>query len=482
MKFFWKIYFSFTVLFLASFGVFGSWMIQMSFSRSLNNALEEGERDNRMYQLAFEMNLNSMDDIFQTESAIPVTVGSVVQNLADTDSIYRVYGTMHNSLYESKPSGLQGNVLRMLTEEQPSGYEILREGSEVWLLYTCRSDLNESVYYLENLKNISGIYEAREQYYDGYTIMMAVLTVVITVLVYVITRLLTRPIGELARITRGFANGDYEARASENGGDEIAELAMDFNHMADTILDKLDELTMQARRQEDFTASFAHELKTPLTSIIGYADMLRTVECTDEERQEAADHIFWQGKRLESLSFKLLELIVTGNQEHTFCELPVEELAGEAANLTRVKRQEKKIQLLIHLERGTVFGERDLLISVLTNLLDNSRKATEENGLIGLRGKTCRDGGYLLAVLDNGCGMEAEEIDRIVEAFYMVDKSRARKEGGAGLGMTLVNRILELHHANWKIFSAPQGGTTVVMKFPGKEGQGRDPEMCKEFE
>ena len=79
----------------------------------------------------------------------------------------------------------------------------------------------------------------------------------------------------------------------------------------------MEELTLQAKKQEDFTASFAHELKTPLTSIIGYADMIRSIDCTREETMDAANYIFQQGKRLESLSFKLLELIVMQNISNT---------------------------------------------------------------------------------------------------------------------------------------------------------------------
>ena len=477
MKFFWKIYFSFIILFLISFGFFGTWMIQLSFDKSYQRELEECESANRMFQLAFEMNINTLDDIYRTEEMIPFTGSMVTQNLSQSDKIYRIYNKEETLLYENQPNGCRGNVLQILNtdpayEEIPCGYETVRYQGRTFFIFVCRSDIDGQTYYLESINDISDIYEDRENYYDWYVMLMLILTFVTTILVFIITHLLTQPINELSQNTRRFTQGDYEVRSSEDGGDEIAELACDFNHMADTISEKMEELTMQAQRQEDFTASFAHELKTPLTSIIGYADMLRTIQCTEEERLDAANYIFYQGKRLENLSLKLLELIVINKQDYSFRPISVVKLMDEAVKLTEVHRLEKNIQLTIHLEDCMITGEKDLLLSVMINFLDNARKALAEEGCILIRGKQYTDC-YLLCITDTGCGMKSKEIPRITEAFYMIDKSRARKEGGAGLGMTLCSRILDLHHARWKIFSSSGKGTTICIQF-GKKEVGED--------
>ncbi len=471
MRFFWKIYFSFTVLLLLSSGFFGIWMIQLTFEKSYQRALIEAERENRMFQLSFEMNMNALGELYQDDGIIPVTAESIVQNLSDSGSIYQIYNGSQELLYESKKHISFNDLLRSTLdiEEVECGYQILKDTEDTWLLFVCRSSVGDRVYYLENIRNISDIYQEREEYYDLYTIVMLILTAVTTVLVFLVTHMLTRSIRDLSRTTRRFSRGDYEVRAVEKGGDEIAELARDFNHMADTISEKMDELTMQAKRQEDFTASFAHELKTPLTSIIGYADMLRTMDCTREEILEAVNYIFHQGKRLESLSFKLLELIVSDKQTYKFRSLYVQKLAKNAIRMTSIKRKKKGISLQVGMEDGVIRGERDLLISVFTNLLDNAAKASEPGGRITVRGRQYAKS-YLFCVMDNGCGMEQKEIARITEAFYMVDKSRARKEGGAGLGMTLCSRILAIHDARWRIFSIPGKGTAIAINFYTKRG------------
>lgn len=192
MRFFWKIYFSFTVLFLIAFGAFGTWMIQMTFEKSYQRVLEEGERDNRMYQLAFEMNLNTLDDIYRNENIISATAGTITQNLSDSGNIYRLYNRSQTLLFENIISGVKDSaVLDALTEENPCSYELIRRGNQTWLLYACRSETDGQVYLLENLKDISDIYREREEYYDWYTIMMLVLTLVITILVFVVTHFLT---------------------------------------------------------------------------------------------------------------------------------------------------------------------------------------------------------------------------------------------------------------------------------------------------
>ncbi len=466
MKFFWKIYFSFMTLFLLVFGLFGTWMIQMTFQHSYEKALKDGEWDNRMYQLAFETSLNSMDSENLSDNMVQVIAVTVTQNLSDSGNVYRIYNNSKDLLYERNSCKIDGTEpLSVLSQEQSCSYLVKRAGDATWLLYACRSTVGGKTYLLESLTDISDLYQERESYYDWYTVVMMGMTVLVTLLVFLISHMLTRSVTNLSRITRKFTRGDLTARAPVQGSDEIARLSADFNRMAASLSNKMEELTLQAKKQEDFTASFAHELKTPLTSIIGYADMLRSFECSREETVDAANYIFQQGKRLESLSFRLLDLIVMEKQEHEFRLLSVTDLMDQALALTNPGRKEKKITVETKLDPARISGEQDLLISFFVNVLDNARKALPECGQIWIKGRKYSHS-YLICIEDNGCGIRPEDINRITEAFYMADKSRSRKEGGAGLGMTLCSRIVKLHHARWKIFSKSGEGTVVAICFP----------------
>ena len=173
--------------------------------------------------------------------------------------------------------------------------------------------------------------------------------------------------------------------------------------MTDRLVRQMEEKELEAKQKEDFTAAFAHELKTPLTSIIGYADMLNSYELTEQERGEATYYIFSQGKRLESLSHKLLELVGMDRQELEFKKIQTKELEENIRDTMRIPFERKGIRGKINLERGVILGDRDLLLSLLYNLLDNAVKAVEEGGFILMKGSKLTQG-YEIKVVDNGRG------------------------------------------------------------------------------
>ncbi|MEG1165337.1 MAG: HAMP domain-containing sensor histidine kinase, partial [Oscillospiraceae bacterium] len=196
---------------------------------------------------------------------------------------------------------------------------------------------------------------------------------------------------------------------------------------------ELAELEELASRREDFIASFAHELKTPLTAIIGYADMLRSKDMAPKQRFTAAGYIFSEGKRLEALSLKLMDIMVVGKQEFQTRRYETGLLIREVAAVTVPSLSDGGITLDIRWEKGEIEIEPDLFKTLLINLVDNARKASKHGQNVELFGKN-EEGGYAFYIRDFGRGMKPEEISKITEPFYMVDKSRSRAQNGAGLG------------------------------------------------
>ncbi|MCD7934209.1 MAG: HAMP domain-containing histidine kinase [Oscillospiraceae bacterium] len=222
----------------------------------------------------------------------------------------------------------------------------------------------------------------------------------------------------------------------------------------------MDNLENVASRREEFIASFAHELKTPLTAIIGYADMLRSKDMTPKSRFTAAGYIFSEGKRLEALSLKLMDIIVAGRQEFELKRFEVGYFIRSIAAVTVPSLSEDGITLDMRWEPGVIEVEPDLFKTLLINLVDNARKASRRNSAIELFGKV-KDDGYAIYVRDHGRGMPQEELSRITEPFYMIDKSRSRAQNGAGLGLALCQRIAELHATKLEYESEEGKGTTV---------------------
>lgn len=243
-------------------------------------------------------------------------------------------------------------------------------------------------------------------------------------------------------------------------------LTDDFNRMADAIEQNIEELENAAKRQEDFSASFAHELKTPLTSIIGYADMLRTYELDAADRRTASEYIFREGKRLEALSLKLLDLIVYAKEDFLLTWTQARPFIKETANTLRPTLSKYKTTLYIDIDDTKLYIEPTLMTTMLYNLVDNACKASKPGGKILLSVKE-KEQGVLVTVSDEGRGIPQEQINRITEPFYMVDKSRSRKQNGAGLGLSIVKRIAGVHQTQLQIESEEGKGTTVSFLLRG---------------
>ena len=232
-------------------------------------------------------------------------------------------------------------------------------------------------------------------------------------------------------------------------------LAGAYNHN----IIKLEE---EIRAREDFVGAFAHELKTPLTSIIGYADALRSRRLDEEKQFMSANYIYTEGKRLEAMSFRLLDIMVTRRGEVEFTMVSAESLFLYLYDMYVIN---KSMKIYFNYDDGMVRAEANLIKSVLMNLLDNAFKASEADGLIEVYGHLMKDG-YCFEVKDHGVGIPKEELHKITKAFYMVDKSRSRSRNGAGLGLALCAEILELHKSRLNIRSELGKGTTMSFTLP----------------
>ncbi len=279
---------------------------------------------------------------------------------------------------------------------------------------------------------------------------------------------MTRPLRRISRTARQLAAGQTDRRVTVRTDDELGDLAQNFNAMADALEARLRELAAAAQRQKEFTASFAHELKTPLTSVIGYADTLRSRTLPSEMQFEAANAIYTEGKRLERMSFALLDLFALERSEPSFSRVQTGALAASVQKSCEYRLARQKQSLQCDVEEAAVWGEPELLRTLLLNLLDNAHKASPSGAVLQLRGRVVPSG-YLFCVIDPGRGIPPEELSRITDPFYMVDKSRARAAGGAGLGLTLCRKIAEVHGSSLRVESVVGEGTRVSFLLKGEQ-------------
>lgn len=277
-----------------------------------------------------------------------------------------------------------------------------------------------------------------------------------------IMRRSTRPLTALAKTARQIAGGDYSMRADVHTGDEIGALAGDFNLMAEAVEARIAELTETAERQRLFIGGVTHEFKTPLTALLLHARMLRRANMTEEERDNSLAHIESQCAWLERLVQTLLKLITLERDiERRPCE--VDALFDRVRQNTQKSLADRGVTLNVQSNGETLDCNADLVQSLLINLVDNAAKAYDT----GMENrKVCLTvSGSTIEVSDNGRGIPKEALPRIFEPFYMVDKSRSKKSGGSGLGLTLVRKIADAHGAEITVESSVGKGTTVRLRF-----------------
>lgn len=210
-------------------------------------------------------------------------------------------------------------------------------------------------------------------------------------------------------------------------------------------------------RQSRFVADLTHELKTPLTSMIGYADLLRSAPLDESRRRAAADAIYHESARLESLSQQLLALQGLQTDGVTLGSVPV------AAVFADVARSLPDAALDCDAPAGAaVRADRVLLADLLRNLVLNALHAEPKDGTVHL---TCAEAGgqWRLTVRDNGCGIPAGALPHLTEPFYRVDKARARTNGGSGVGLALCAEIAAAFGTKLEFESTPGEGTTVAI-------------------
>lgn len=459
MKLSWKLFFITTPIFLLFLTFFGSWIIQDSFQNSLEQEIDRCMVENQMLQNSYELTVHSLS----SEQLEQASTSKLVKSFrkGSEGSSLRILDENGQALYEETEVSLPHDIMEKLNETENTGYELLRDGMQTWIIVMCRTSFGE---YLETTKDVSFLFHNRAQLYSSYQIGVLLVAVLVGGMTLLVLFVVMRDMKKLSAATRQFARGQYQTRVKIRSRDEVGMLAEDFNWMANAMNQQMEKLQNEVHRQEEFTASFAHELKTPLTSIIGYADTIRQMELTPEETDMCADYIYRQGKRLQSLSYKLLDMTMAGSQKISWKTILAPSLMQEVEQMCLPSLKEKKITLRIHMQTGILYGDRELLASLFLNLIDNARKASGSGSCIQVLGNAV-PGGYSVIVQDEGSGIPAEELGRITEAFYMVDKSRARREGGAGLGLALCQKILELHKGAWQFESEPGIGTKVTLLF-----------------
>ncbi len=434
MKFAYKMVCLLVLVLSASFGVGGCYLLYSDFSAQLARA--EAANADTHRQVCTLLQGEILDRQRRGESLDDAALTELLANFALPTALWRDGVCIVGS----------GDLL-------PDGTMEVRRLADGGVQATYASSLQGGLQ-LATAYDLTDLYRGRDAALRRFLLLEAAVLAAGAAVTAVFARRMTRPLRTLTTASAEIADGDYARRTGLHTGDEIETLSSSFDKMADAVQEKITALQADVRQREDFMGAFAHELKTPMTSIIGYADMLRTIQASPAEQYEATGAIYHEGRRLEALSGKLLALLGLGEETITL------QPTALAALWPRLQAACPGVPLQLPACDAAVQADADLLLDLLCNLVGNAVKASEPGQPVEVRAADNGDT-VTLTVADHGCGIPQSEISRVTEPFYMVDKSRARKQGGSGLGLALCKRIAEAHGSNLHIESTPGEGTRV---------------------
>ncbi len=235
---------------------------------------------------------------------------------------------------------------------------------------------------------------------------------------------------------------------------------------ADKIRAQHENILEAASIRQDFTANVSHELKTPLTAISGYAELLENGMVSEDQVGHVAEQIRRNSDRLLSLINDIIRLSELDHKElpRKFTTVDLKDLAEECCRELAVSAQARHLTLSFEGSSAVLSADRDLLKELIENLIQNAIQYNRENGFIRVR--TDQNAEHpCLSVQDNGIGIPKSQQERIFERFYRIDKSRSRETGGTGLGLAIVKHIAEIHDAKIIVDSEPGKGTCITVEF-----------------
>lgn len=378
--------------------------------------------------------------------------GCILYDTRETDSALGCY-----AFYTEIVQALRGYDV-FYSEYEDSAF-VSRAASPV--IY--RSQTIGAVYAYEYDKEQATVLESLQVNLLAISAMVTVFAVLLSM---ILSRALTHRFGILADAMEKMREGSYSHRAEIGGHDEIAELASEFNSLADRL-----QTTEDARRR--FVSDASHELKTPLAGIRLLSDSILQTENMDAETvREFVGDIEHESERLTRITENLLRLTRLDNE---IAEQPVPTemmpVIERAVRMLRLVAEEKKVDLTYNIVReGTVLANEDDLHQIIYNLAENAIKYNKPEGYVcvELSGDETQ---CVLTVSDNGIGIPEEDLPRIFDRFYRVDKMRSRAYGGTGLGLSIVSDTVSRCGGTIQVERREGGGSVFTVRLPRwKEG------------
>lgn len=464
MKIWEKIFISSLTIFLTAFGFGAFILIDNSTTLALEREIQSSISQHKM--LAAEAVFYEISNQRYGQNDTKTALKDYFDNLGLPDAFIEIFNEENELIYSKSAPVISAERTELLNASYYTRNYIAREIEDsVYLYVVSLVNIGNNVYKLSYVHDITYIFQDRDAQAAFFVKLFLLVFVILAGCMFVLSRYLTKPIYTLTETTKTIAEGDYSKRAALNSKDELGLLVENFNKMASAIESKIQQLENTAEEKQRFINNLTHELKTPLTSIIGYADLLRSVPYDEQLYIDGLSHIFNEARRLEELSKKMMNLVSLGRQDFNMEKEKLQCILQDVKQQFIPQLQSKELEFVISCGNLEIAAENDLIRNMLSNIVDNSIKASRNTGRIFATAYHNPRGEITLEIRDEGEGIPAEDLPKVFEAFYMADKARSRKNNSAGLGLALCAEIASIHGADLSIESTVGKGTAVFITF-----------------
>ena len=439
-----KLIFGFFITIVASFSVAGFVSLRLN-DQQIESTVEEDLITTNDYvsKVISNINIENRDDIidlYAKSSEMAITCYSSSEG-------YVAYG---NKKYNPTPE-------QMMAMFKSTNNELSFKHHNEVLAYGTKNMINGQEYYIYVQKDTSG---QKSAIANSAILILGCVFLTGSIVFLVIADIIVKPLTRLTNAIKELSNGNYSVRVDNVGQDEISKLNQGFNQMAR-------QLAKQDETRQKFISDISHEFQTPLTSIQGFANILKEEDLPKEQRVKYANIILYNSKRLSSLAKNMLQLTLLDREEIELelTNYSLVEQMNRVISTQENQAMEKNIEIVFEMPKKEIFieGDEQRLEQVWTNIISNAIKYTNEGGLITITmKKNSKD--IEISIEDTGIGMSKEVVSHIFERFYREDK--ARNVEGNGLGLAIVKSIVDLHHGKIDILSQVDVGTNFIVRLP----------------
>lgn len=461
MKLWQKVYLFTMILFVVLLNVGMYVVFELTYQKDIGVEQKQAEAE---YNMLTDMVVRSLNSLYNQGDVTDAKLRRVMEKYENyyDDTLCLTLWKGENCVYPENADNLRN------WNDVSGRNEIIITGTDLKKI-TVQGKIyeGEETLYLRYEKELTELNAVWDKLQTNYLVISLSFSFVLAISLFIILRRTMKPITQLTKVVDDMAEGNWESKAPEAGKDEVATLGRHFNRMADKIQDNIQQIRQEADAKQEFVDNFAHELKSPLTSIYGFAEYVQKANIPEDEKIQCMSYIMDESKRLLQLSYTLLDMAKIRNEAIHIEEVKLCDVEEQIQKRMETLCAERGVTLVCNRSAATMFANEVLLFSLLCNLIQNAVYACKSGDIVTW-GAEDEGANIRIYVEDNGCGMTKEQVKRVKEPFYRVDKARSREAGRTGLGLAICSQIVEYHNARMNIQSEPDKGTIITVLFPKK--------------